>query len=787
MGKGNLVSEVSDVQPRGFAMKEVNFGSKKLWTTLFPPSFGHRQGFRSRSEPLTHEKPSSNCEAPPKEDAFKGEHRWYEDSKKGLNFVGTCGMLVAENLEVSSFSPSQSSLSTFPTSCGLALPPLSPSIPVLPNSVIQSQYPMKNRVTSEIFSKKDDVGTLCQVSVGNPNLDVVESQFAHLNQMPEGFNPLKSMPNMPNEVSNLVLISGEAKFFSLGKFQIEGLSPKKMAKAENDSPQYLRPLGTGLKETKRVVCDRRFVGSVWTVRNKEWAALLACEALGGILIIWDSKKLCRKEVVIGSFSILVKFVLDGCGPLWLSTVYGPNSPFHTKDFWVELLDIFCLSFPLWCVGGDFNVIRRSSEKLGDSSLTSSMRDFDGFIRDYELLDPPLRNAPFTWSNMQESPVCKRLDQFLYSNEWEHFFPQSLQEVLPRWTLDHWPIVLDTNPFKWGPTPFRFENMWLQHPSFKECFSSWWRGFQGNGWECHKFMRKLQLFKQEGVLTSELSAQRALRKGELEELILREEIHWRQKAKVKWVKERDCNSKFFHKVANGRRNRKFIKFLENERGSLLRAGKKFVGGFQVGRNRTRVSHLQFADDTIFFPNTCEEDLQTLKSLLLVFGHISGLKVNLDKCLPLGGNPKACGFWDPVIERILQRLDGWQKAYLSFGGRITLIHSCLTHIPSYFLSYFKILASVAAKIEKLQRDFLWSGVGDGKRDHLVSWDIVYPRKSSALWHQVILSIYGTHPNGWDANTIVRWSHRCPWKAIAQNLVLGRLMVGGPTFGFPISKTI
>ena len=101
------------------------------------------------------------------------------------------------------------------------------------------------------------------------------------------------------------------------------------------------------------------------------------------------------------------------------------------------------------------------------------------------------------------------------------------------------------------------------------------------------------------------------------------------------------------------------------------------GFRVGRNRTRVSHLQFADDTIFFSNTREEDLQTLKSLLLAFGHISGLKVNLDKSniyginlnqahlsrldetldckasdwpilylgLPLGGNPKTCGFWDP----------------------------------------------------------------------------------------------------------------------------------------------
>ena len=74
-------------------------------------------------------------------------------------------------------------------------------------------------------------------------------------------------------------------------------------------------------------------------------------------------------------------------------------------------------------------------------------------------------------------------------------------------------------------------------------------------------------------------------------------------------------------------------------------------------------------------------------------------------------------------------------------------------------------MAAKIERLQRDFLWSGVGEGKRDHLVSWDVVcnpkvkkglgfrkislrnlallgkwswrYPREGSTLWHQVILS--------------------------------------------------
>ena len=87
-----------------------------------------------------------------------------------------------------------------------------------------------------------------------------------------------------------------------------------------------------IQETKREVCDKRFVGSVWTVRNKEWVALPASGASSGILIIWDSKKPCNEEVVIGSFSVLVKFVLDGCGLLWLSTVYGLNSHYLGRIF-----------------------------------------------------------------------------------------------------------------------------------------------------------------------------------------------------------------------------------------------------------------------------------------------------------------------------------------------------------------------------------------------------------------------------------------------------------------------
>ncbi|RVX11286.1 hypothetical protein CK203_019739 [Vitis vinifera] len=95
---------------------------------------------------------------------------------------------------------------------------------------------------------------------------------------------------------------------------------------------------------------------------------------------------------------------------------------------------------------------------------------------------------------------------------------------------------------------------------------------------------------------------------------------------------------------------------------------------------------------------------------------------------GGNPNSISFWDPMMDRVSRRLDGWKRAFLSLGfGKISL------------------------RNQTLLRKWLWR----------------YPKESFTLWHQVILSIYGTHPNGWDAYNIVRWSHLCLWKTIAHML--------------------
>ena len=67
---------------------------------------------------------------------------------------------------------------------------------------------------------------------------------------------------------------------------------------------------------------------------------------------------------------------------------------------------------------------------------------------------------------------------------------------------------------------------------------------------------------------DLASERTLRRKGLEDLLLKEEVHWRQKSRVKWIKEGDYNSKFFPRMTNGRRSRKFIKSLISERGVTL---------------------------------------------------------------------------------------------------------------------------------------------------------------------------------------------------------------------------
>jgi hypothetical protein len=59
------------------------------------------------------------------------------------------------------------------------------------------------------------------------------------------------------------------------------------------------------------------------------------------------------------------------------------------------------------------------------------------------------------------------------------------------------------------------------------------------------------------------------------------------------------------------------------------------------------------------------------------------------------------------------------YLSKGGRIALIKCTLSNHPTYLMSLLPIPASVAKHIESIQCGFLWGGIGEEFKFHLVNW--------------------------------------------------------------------
>lgn len=169
---------------------------------------------------------------------------------------------------------------------------------------------------------------------------------------------------------------------------------------------------------------------------------------------------------------------------------------------------------------------------------------------------------------------------------------------------------------------------------------------------------------------------------------------------------------------------------------------------------KLSHLQYADDTILFCPSNIESLLNIKKILILFHLSSGLKVNFHKSsmigihtseewikqaaeafqckigslpfsylgLPIGGNANQSSLWDPILIKIRNRLSTWRGKMLSFGGRITLIKASLSCLPMYYMSLFPAPKCIIEKINKLQRQFLWCGYNGKKSFALAPWKLL-----------------------------------------------------------------
>jgi hypothetical protein len=169
-------------------------------------------------------------------------------------------------------------------------------------------------------------------------------------------------------------------------------------------------------------------------------------------------------------------------------------------------------------------------------------------------------------------------------------------------LDHWPIQLWLDiPASLGRKRFILEWFWLNHPNFQQNSHTWWREVSiSHCSKMYRFQQKLKNFKQKlktwnkqtfgnifeaqkqitdqmGIIQSqicdkgiskELQTQEVTISQKLEERKVQEEILWRKKSCIQWLKEGDRNTKFFHRSTIQRRHANCITQLIIENGKIL---------------------------------------------------------------------------------------------------------------------------------------------------------------------------------------------------------------------------
>ena len=96
------------------------------------------------------------------------------------------------------------------------------------------------------------------------------------------------------------------------------------------------------------------------------------------------------------------------------------------------------------------------------------------------------------------------------------------------------------------------------------------------------------------------------------------------------------------------------------------------------------------------------------------------------LPMGMRCNVVSVWDGMEERFRRKLANLKRQYISKWQRIKLIRSTLSNLLIYTMSLYRLSKGVKARLEKIQRDFLWGYGNLEKKLHLVNWNTVCSSK-------------------------------------------------------------
>jgi mannosylglycoprotein endo-beta-mannosidase len=269
--------------------------------------------------------------------------------------------------------------------------------------------------------------------------------------------------------------------------------------------------------------------------------------------------------------------------------------------------------------GDFNFIRSHENRNKPGGDVHDMFLFNDIIGHLGLLELPIKGRAFTWSNMQKDPLLEQLDWFFTSSHWISVFPNTLVLSLAKTGSDHVPCVVNIDTDIPKASLFRFDNYWVDLPGFKECVTkSWGIGSHKKyssaivadklkklraelkRWnvslsklkdliqKCNSVILFLDTLEEQRSLYRVEFNFRAIVKSHLDELLLAECNYWKKRCTIRWMKQGEDNTKFFHAMATERYRRNSIAMLQDEEGNDV-TDHQLMAGMFYKEYKARMGH------------------------------------------------------------------------------------------------------------------------------------------------------------------------------------------------------
>lgn len=188
----------------------------------------------------------------------------------------------------------------------------------------------------------------------------------------------------------------------------------------------------------------------------------------------------------------------------------------------------------------------------------------------------------------------------------------------------------------------------------------------------------------------------------------------------------------------------------------------VKGIKVARNAPTISHMFFADDAYIFCKASKENAEQMLQILNLFEQASGQMINKEKssvcfsrntpnwvrgelCEVLGfteaddhttylGLPNVVGRKKTAIfgylkEKMQARIQGWDKKWLSKGGKEILLKTIAQALPNYSMSVFLLPVETCRDLEQMMCKYWWkTGNNRDKSIHWASWRNMCRMKSA-----------------------------------------------------------